>query len=65
MESGDIMNKKWKFIRKLFLCKCALVFRKRTDFIQHLRDTKRWRNYHYAPDNKEVKFILFEVQVKK
>ncbi len=58
------MNKKWEFVRRLYLCKCSLCFKKREDFVQHLKDCKRWREYHYAPDCNEVKFVLFEIKKK-
>jgi len=53
-------KQKWEFVRKLYLCKCGICFRKRKDFIEHLKDTKRWRKYHYAPDYNEIPFIIIE-----
>ena len=45
---------KWRTTKILYLCKCGQCFWKREHFLEHLKDTKRWRKYHYAPDYSEV-----------
>jgi len=57
--------RKWKVIKGLWLCKCGLCFSKRKDFIEHLKDTKRYRNKHYAMDYREVGFKIYLVKKDK
>ena len=51
---------KWKHKGKLYLCKCGICFRSRKHFFEHLKDSKRWKKYHYAPDFNEIAFIIWE-----
>lgn len=44
---------------KLFLCKCGNCYTYRDNYKKHLRQTKRWRKYHYAPTYSEVPFIIW------
>lgn len=59
-----MINKKWQIIKTLFLCKCGLCFKKRDDLMEHLKDTKRYRKYHYAPDYQEIPFRIFLTKKK-
>ena len=54
------MNKKWRFIKRLYLCKCGACFEKREHFTEHLKDSKRYRKHHYAMDYNEVGFTIWE-----
>lgn len=53
-------KQKWESVRKLFLCKCGICFQDRYDFLEHLRDTRRYRDKHYAPDYNEIPFKITE-----
>ena len=59
-----MVNKKWKFVRRLNLCKCGMCFRNRESFNEHLRDTIAYRKYHYAPDYTEIPFTIWEYKLK-
>lgn len=59
------MNKKWLFLRRLYLCKCGMCFKNRIHFNIHLKNTKRYRKYHYASDYKEIPFTIFEYTYRK
>jgi hypothetical protein len=56
------MNKKWKFVERLHLCACGACFPEREGFVEHLKDTKRWRKYHYTPDysTNKIGFIIWK-----
>ena len=43
-------KKKWKVIKRYYLCYCGLCFKTREEFTEHIKDTKRWRNRHFAMD---------------
>ncbi len=32
--------------RRVYICKCGLVFKRRKRFVEHMNDTNRWRQYH-------------------
>jgi hypothetical protein len=63
-ELTKITNRKWDLVRKIYLCSCSMCFRKRSDFIEHLKDTKRWKSKHYAMDynNLPSGFSVYEVK---
>lgn len=55
---------KWEICFRLYLCKCGLCFWSSKHFHEHLKDTKRYRKYHYAMDYKEVPFLIHLVKKK-
>lgn len=54
------ISKTWNHVRKLYLCKCGWCFNSHDDFAYHLKTTKRWRKYHYAPDYNEIPCVIWE-----
>ena len=52
------LNPKWVIDFRVYLCKCGLCFWSHKHLIEHLKDTKRYRKYHYALDYKEIPFLL-------
>ena len=45
-----ILVSKWQIDFRIYACSCGLAFWSNKHFEEHLRDTKRWRKYHYAMD---------------
>ncbi len=57
-----VRKNKWDILFKLYLCKCGLCFFSRKHLTEHLSDCRRWRKYHYAPDYKEIPFVIHVVK---
>lgn len=38
---------KWQCTLPLHPCNCGLIFLELKDWVQHKKDTRRWRKYHY------------------
>lgn len=49
---------KWKITKRMYVCSCALLFEKHKHFIEHLKDTKRYRKNHYAGDYSTTPFVV-------